>query len=43
MAKTSEKKHWDEFWASSRDLEEVYANDDRIIENLESVIDLEGK
>ncbi len=43
MAKTSEKKHWDEFWASSRDLEEVYANDDRIIENLVSVIDLEGK
>jgi ubiquinone/menaquinone biosynthesis C-methylase UbiE len=43
MAKTSEKKHWDEFWASSRDLEEVYANDDRIIENLESVIDLAGK
>jgi ubiquinone/menaquinone biosynthesis C-methylase UbiE len=43
MAKTSEKKHWDEFWASSRELDEVYANDDRIIENLGSVIDLEGK
>jgi ubiquinone/menaquinone biosynthesis C-methylase UbiE len=43
MIRKSEKKHWDQFWASSQDLEEVYANDDRIIENLRSAIDVAGK
>jgi SAM-dependent methyltransferase len=43
MAKTSDKRHWDEFWGASRDLEDVYANDDRIIENLKPVLELEGK
>lgn len=43
MGRTSEKSHWDEFWAGSRDLEQVYANDDRIIENLKAALGLEGK
>jgi ubiquinone/menaquinone biosynthesis C-methylase UbiE len=45
MARTSEKKHWDDFWAESGDLDlkEVYANDDRIVENLSPVLDLAGK
>jgi ubiquinone/menaquinone biosynthesis C-methylase UbiE len=43
MGKTSEKAHWDEFWSESRDLDQVYANDDRIIENLRQVLDLGGK
>ena len=43
MSKTSEKEHWDDFWAESRDLGQVYANDDRIIDNLKSILDLEGK
>jgi ubiquinone/menaquinone biosynthesis C-methylase UbiE len=43
MAHTSEKKHWNEFWAESHDLDEVYSNDNRIIENLETVLDLRGK
>jgi len=45
MAKTSEKKHWDDFWAESRDMDvnEVYANDDRIVANLEQLTDVAGK
>lgn len=43
MAKKSEKKHWDEFWSESRNLEEVYANDGRIIENLTAILDVAGK
>lgn len=43
MTKTSEKKHWDDFWAESRDLEDVYGNDGRIIENITAVLDLAGK
>jgi ubiquinone/menaquinone biosynthesis C-methylase UbiE len=41
--KKSEKRHWDEFWAESSDLGEVYANDDRIIENLTNILDVAGK
>ena len=43
MVKRSEKKHWDQFWASSSDLEQLYANDNRIIENLEAALDISGK
>jgi len=43
MARSSEKQHWDDFWAASGDLDEVYANDDRIIENLKAVLELDGK
>jgi ubiquinone/menaquinone biosynthesis C-methylase UbiE len=43
MGKTSEKKHWDDFWAESQNLEEVYANDGRIIEHLRAVLDVTGK
>lgn len=45
MAQTSEKKHWDDFWAESgdMDLREVYANDDRIVENLAPIVDVAGK
>jgi ubiquinone/menaquinone biosynthesis C-methylase UbiE len=43
MSKTSEKEHWDDFWAESQDLGQVYANDDRIIDNLGSILDLKGK
>ena len=42
MSKKSEKKHWNEFWASSSDLEQLYANDDRIIENLGAALDISG-
>jgi ubiquinone/menaquinone biosynthesis C-methylase UbiE len=43
MIKKSEKKHWDKFWASSTELSDVYANDDRIVEHLSSLLDLSGK
>ncbi len=42
MARTSEKKHWEEFWSSSRQRGEVYANDDRIVRNLTGVVDVKG-
>lgn len=43
MARTSEKRHWDAFWASSEHVEDVYANDGRIIEFLAERVDLRGK
>jgi ubiquinone/menaquinone biosynthesis C-methylase UbiE len=42
MVHVSEKKHWDDFWASAPDVKDVYANDDRIKDNLESIVDFEG-
>lgn len=42
MAHTSEKRHWDDYWAASRDLSEVYANDDRIVEHLRGIVDFSG-
>ncbi len=43
MIQKSEKKHWDDFWAASSDLKDVYANDGRIIENLKLVLDVAGR
>jgi len=43
MKRTSEKRHWDEFWASSPGLDDVYANDDRLVRFLLSQIDVKGK
>jgi len=43
MKRTSEKRHWDEFWASSPGLEDVYANDDRLVTFLLSQLDVRGK
>ena len=31
MARSSEKQHWDDFWASSPALDDVYANDGRVV------------
>jgi len=42
MAQTSEKHHWDDFWAASQNLEDVYTTDDRITEFLASRMTLEG-
>ncbi|UCH83197.1 MAG: class I SAM-dependent methyltransferase, partial [Candidatus Latescibacterota bacterium] len=42
MKRVSEKKHWDEFWADSQDLGDVYGTDDRIVDNLARVVELEG-
>ncbi len=42
MKRVSEKKHWDNFWAASRDLDDVYGTDERIIENLLKHVDLRG-
>jgi len=43
MVQKSEKKHWDNFWAASENLQDVYANDDRIVENLKPVLELRGR
>jgi SAM-dependent methyltransferase len=43
MKRTSEKRHWDEFWASSPGIDDVYANDDRLVRFLLSQIDVKGK
>ena len=43
MKRASEKRHWDEFWASSPEMADVYANDDRLVSFLLSRLDVRGK
>lgn len=38
--RASEKRHWDEYWAASSELGDVYGTDDRIIRNLEKHVEL---
>lgn len=42
MRKTSERRHWDEFWRRDRDLDEIYDNDGRIPEELAERMDVSG-
>jgi len=42
MKRKSEKKHWDDFWADSQQLSDVYGTDDRIVRNLAGVVELKG-
>jgi SAM-dependent methyltransferase len=43
MKRSSEKRHWDDFWASSPEMEDVYANDGRLVAFLLSRLDVQGK
>jgi SAM-dependent methyltransferase len=40
--KTSERRHWDDFWRRDRDLDEIYDNDGRIPEELAGRMDVAG-
>ena len=42
MTRVSERKHWDTFWAASRNIDDVYGTDRRIIETLARHIDVGG-
>jgi len=42
MKRSSEKKHWDDFWAASGRLQDVYDTDERIVDNLDKVVDVRG-
>jgi SAM-dependent methyltransferase len=42
MKRTSEKKHWDDFWAATEQLDDVYGTDNRIVGNLERYVALAG-
>jgi ubiquinone/menaquinone biosynthesis C-methylase UbiE len=42
MKRSSEKKHWDDFWARSTKLEDVYGTDQRIVDNLSKYVDVRG-
>jgi SAM-dependent methyltransferase len=42
LKRVSEKKHWNEFWANSQNLSDVYGTDERITKNLGAVVDFEG-
>ncbi|MCH7548178.1 MAG: class I SAM-dependent methyltransferase [Candidatus Krumholzibacteriota bacterium] len=42
MVQASEKRHWDRFWESSQNLDEVYANDGRIVDFLSPRVDFSG-
>ena len=39
----STKSHWDNFWSEKKEVHEVYSNDDRVLRNLQKIIDLRGK
>ncbi|MCI0451637.1 MAG: methyltransferase domain-containing protein [Candidatus Latescibacteria bacterium] len=43
MPRSSEKKHWEEFWSSSPGLDDVYANDGRVVAFLSAKLDLAGR
>jgi SAM-dependent methyltransferase len=43
MKRSSDKRHWDEFWASSPGMEDTYANDGRLVAFLLSRLDVRGK
>ena len=42
-AKTSERNHWERFWDASRDLDEIYSTQGRILRALEGIFEPEGK
>jgi len=42
MPRSSEKKHWEDFWSSSPGLDDVYANDGRVVTYLCSRLDVRG-
>jgi len=39
----STKIHWERFWGTKKNVDEVYSNADRILRNLLGVVDLQGK
>ncbi len=43
MKRSSEKRHWDRFWASSPGLEDTYANDGRLVSYLVGRLDVRGR
>jgi SAM-dependent methyltransferase len=43
MKRTSEKRHWDAFWASAPETSDVYANDGRLVAFLASRLDVRGR
>ncbi len=43
MKRSSEKRHWDRFWATSPGMADTYANDGRLVAFLVSSLDLKGK
>ncbi len=42
MKRTSERKHWDDFWRRDRDLDEIYDNDGRIPVEILKRMDVKG-
>ncbi|MDH4036664.1 MAG: class I SAM-dependent methyltransferase [Candidatus Krumholzibacteria bacterium] len=43
MKRSSERRHWDRFWATSPGLEDTYANDGRLVAYLVSQLDVRGR
>ncbi len=41
--KESTKSHWENFWAEKKEFHEVYSNSDRVLRNVQNVIDLREK
>ncbi|MBI2618518.1 MAG: methyltransferase domain-containing protein [Ignavibacteriales bacterium] len=43
VVKESIRSHWEKFWRERPEVDEVYSNADRILRNLEQVVDVRGK
>jgi len=43
IERRSERRHWDDFWKRDRDLDEIYDNDNRILEEITSRMEVDGK
>lgn len=41
--RVSTKSHWENFWSEKKEVHEVYSNDNRVLRNVLSSIDLRGK
>jgi SAM-dependent methyltransferase len=42
MGRTSGRSHWDSFWRRDRPLREIYDNGGRLVEEISSIIEVEG-
>ena len=43
MKRNSQKQHWEDFWASKKQVGEIYSNADRVLSHLQNAVNLSGK
>ena len=43
MKRNSHKQHWEDFWASKKQVDEIYSNADRVLSHLQNAVNLSEK